>query len=65
MLRNTSDLLTCVYLCSVFTMRMYLALFTLCLGAVFAAPSFDKQLDEHWEQWRSWHGKKYHEVRAR
>jgi len=43
-------------------MRVYLAAFTLCLGAVFAAPTLDKQLDDHWEQWKNWHSKKYHEV---
>lgn len=43
-------------------MRVYLAAFTLCLSAVFAAPTLDKQLDDHWEQWKNWHSKKYHEV---
>ncbi|KAI2664464.1 Procathepsin L [Labeo rohita] len=42
-------------------MRVYLAAFTLCLSAVFAAPTLDQQLDDHWEQWKSWHSKKYHE----
>ncbi len=43
-------------------MRVYLAAFTLCLSAVFAAPTLDKQLDDHWEQWKNWHSKKYHFV---
>uniref|UniRef100_A0A671QR05 Cathepsin propeptide inhibitor domain-containing protein n=1 Tax=Sinocyclocheilus anshuiensis TaxID=1608454 RepID=A0A671QR05_9TELE len=43
-------------------MRVYLVAFTLCLSAVFAAPTLDKQLDDHWEQWKNWHSKKYHEV---
>lgn len=47
---------------SVFIMRVYLAAFTLCLSAVFAAPTLDKQLDDHWEQWKNWHSKTYHEV---
>uniref|UniRef100_A0A8C1HT78 Cathepsin La n=1 Tax=Cyprinus carpio carpio TaxID=630221 RepID=A0A8C1HT78_CYPCA len=42
-------------------MRVFLAAFALCLSAVFAAPTLDKQLDNHWEQWKNWHGKKYHE----
>lgn len=39
-----------------------MAAFTLCLSAVFAAPTLDKQLDDHWEQWKNWHSKQYHEV---
>lgn len=58
---NMSDLLLFFPL-SVFIMRVYLAAFTLCLSAVFAAPTLDKQLDDHWEQWKNWHSKKYHEV---
>uniref|UniRef100_A0A672SG85 Cathepsin L1-like n=1 Tax=Sinocyclocheilus grahami TaxID=75366 RepID=A0A672SG85_SINGR len=42
-------------------MRVYLVAFTLFLSAVFAAPTLDKQLDDHWEQWKNWHSKKYHE----
>lgn len=43
---------------------MYVAaVFTLCLGAVLAAPSFDRELDQHWDLWKSFHTKQYHEVR--
>lgn len=38
------------------------AVLALCLNAVLCAPSLDPQLDEHWELWKSWHTKKYHEV---
>lgn len=58
---NMSDLLL-FFPHSVLIMRVYLAVFTLCLSAVFAAPTLDKQLDDHWEQWKNWHSKKYHEV---
>lgn len=38
------------------------AVLALCLSAVLSAPSLDPQLDQHWELWKDWHGKKYHEV---
>lgn len=38
------------------------SLLTLCLSAVFAAPSLNQQLDDHWHLWKSWHEKNYHEV---
>ncbi|XP_017288596.1 procathepsin L [Kryptolebias marmoratus] len=34
---------------------------TVCLSAVLSAPSLDPQLDQHWDQWKSWHQRKYHE----
>ncbi|XP_005995579.1 procathepsin L [Latimeria chalumnae] len=34
---------------------------TLCLAAAFAAPGVDPELDDHWELWKSWHNKTYHE----
>lgn len=39
-------------------------LLALSLSAVLSAPSLDPQLDEHWDLWKSWHTKKYHEVRC-
>lgn len=45
---------------SVFIMRVFLAAFALCLSAVFAAPTLDQQLNDHWDQWKNWHSKKYH-----
>eukprot|EP00064_Thunnus_orientalis_P019845 superscaffoldBa00005152_g19975 len=38
-----------------------LAVLAVCLSAVFSAPSLDPQLDDHWDLWKSWHSKKYHE----
>lgn len=35
---------------------------SLCLCAALSAPSLDPQLDQHWELWKDWHSKKYHEV---
>lgn len=35
---------------------------SLCLCAALSAPSLDPQLDNHWELWKDWHSKKYHEV---
>lgn len=34
----------------------------LCVTAALSAPSLDPQLDEHWNLWKDWHSKKYHEV---
>ncbi|XP_072521285.1 procathepsin L-like [Salminus brasiliensis] len=42
-------------------MRMYLALFAVCLSAVCGAASQDWDEDDHWEQWKQLHNKKYHE----
>lgn len=39
-----------------------LALLAVCLGAALSAPALDPQLDEHWNLWKGWHSKKYHEV---
>ncbi|CAG08188.1 unnamed protein product, partial [Tetraodon nigroviridis] len=33
----------------------------LCLSAALSAPSLDPQLDQHWELWKGWHSKQYHE----
>uniref|UniRef100_A0A8C6TN67 Cathepsin propeptide inhibitor domain-containing protein n=1 Tax=Neogobius melanostomus TaxID=47308 RepID=A0A8C6TN67_9GOBI len=38
-----------------------LAVFVVCLASALSAPSIDPQLDEHWDQWKSWHVKLYHE----
>lgn len=35
---------------------------SLCLCAALSAPSLDPQLDQHWDLWKDWHSKKYHEV---
>nr|AAI08032.1 Cathepsin L, 1 b [Danio rerio] len=40
---------------------MFALLVTLYISAVFAAPSIDIQLDDHWNSWKSQHGKSYHE----
>ncbi|XP_035999433.1 cathepsin L1 isoform X1 [Fundulus heteroclitus] len=38
------------------------AVLTLCLSsAVLSAPSLDPQLDQHWNLWKSWHSKNYHQ----
>ncbi|XP_030644046.1 cathepsin La [Chanos chanos] len=41
-------------------MRTVQAVFIFCLSVALAAPNLDPQLDEHWEQWKSWHNKNYH-----
>ncbi|KAL7834655.1 hypothetical protein SRHO_G00289020 [Serrasalmus rhombeus] len=33
----------------------------LCLSTTFTAPSLDRQLDAHWQLWKSWNSKNYHE----
>uniref|UniRef100_A0A3B5PU01 Cathepsin L n=1 Tax=Xiphophorus maculatus TaxID=8083 RepID=A0A3B5PU01_XIPMA len=38
-----------------------LVVLMLSLSAVLPAPTVDFQLDEHWNLWKSWHNKKYHE----
>ncbi|KAK9522146.1 hypothetical protein VZT92_018631 [Zoarces viviparus] len=38
-----------------------LAVLTVCLGAALSAPSLDPQLDDHWDLWKSWHSRNYHE----
>lgn len=40
---------------------LLLALLTLYPVAVLSAPSLDPQLDEHWNLWKDWHTKNYHE----
>lgn len=39
-----------------------LVVLAVCLSAALSAPSLDPQLDEHWELWKDWHTRKYHEV---
>ncbi|XP_072137729.1 cathepsin La [Mobula birostris] len=39
-------------------MKIYCIL-SLCLTGIFAAPSWDPELDEPWQQWKSWHHKTY------
>ncbi|XP_034508674.1 procathepsin L [Ambystoma mexicanum] len=41
-------------------MNMYVCL-CLLASAVFAAPGLDPELDGHWVQWKTWHGKTYHQ----
>lgn len=43
-------------------MMLPLAVLALCLSTALSAPSLDPQLDEHWELWKDWHTRKYHEV---
>lgn len=45
-------------------MNVCLALLSLCLGLAFGAPRIDRDLDGHWQLWKSWHSKDYHEVSA-
>lgn len=39
-----------------------LAVLAVCLSASLSAPTLDPQLNDHWNLWKSWHSKKYHEV---
>lgn len=43
-------------------MRLCLAVLAVCLSIVFAAPSLDRELDSHWQEWKEWHKKEYHVV---
>lgn len=47
------------------SMNPFVATLCLCLGVVLGAPSLDPELDDHWELWKSWHKKDYHEVSPR
>lgn len=38
------------------------AVLAVCLSAALSAPALDAQLDDHWNLWKGWHNKKYHEV---
>lgn len=44
------------------SMNPFLTAFCLCLGVVLGAPRLDPELDGHWQLWKSWHKKDYHEV---
>lgn len=46
-------------------MNLCLTALCLSLGLAFGAPRADRDLDDHWELWKSWHNKNYHEVSAR
>lgn len=35
---------------------------TLCLSGVLSAPMLDSSLDKHWDEWKGFHSKTYHEV---
>lgn len=53
--------------CLVTVFQLEIAMFpvvalALCVTAALSAPSLDPQLDEHWNLWKDWHSKKYHEV---
>ncbi|NXD43802.1 CATL1 protein, partial [Copsychus sechellarum] len=43
------------------SMNPFVAALCLCLGVVLGAPGLDPELDDHWELWKSWHKKDYHE----
>ncbi|XP_034072559.1 cathepsin La [Gymnodraco acuticeps] len=38
-----------------------LAVLAVCLSATLSAPSLDPRLDNHWNLWKNWHSKSYHE----
>ncbi|XP_062984645.1 procathepsin L-like [Elgaria multicarinata webbii] len=42
-------------------MKFYLCILALSLEACFAAPGLDPAFDDHWQLWKTWHGKEYHE----
>lgn len=42
-------------------MKLLLAVLAVGLSSVLSAPLLDPQLDQHWNLWKSWHTKKYHE----
>ncbi|XP_068784330.1 procathepsin L [Struthio camelus] len=42
-------------------MNVCLGMLSLCLGLSAAAPRRDPDLDGHWQLWKSWHSKDYHE----
>ncbi|XP_037536777.1 procathepsin L-like [Nematolebias whitei] len=37
------------------------AVMTVCLSVALSAPTLDPELDQHWDQWKSWHQKNYDE----
>lgn len=43
-------------------MNLRLTALCLCLGLAWGAPRVDPELDGHWQLWKSWHNKDYHEV---
>lgn len=45
-------------------MNLCLTTLYLCLGLALGAPRIDSELDSHWQLWKSWHNKDYHEVSA-
>lgn len=47
------------------SMNLCLTALCLCVGLALGAPRVDPDLDDHWELWKSWHSKDYHEVSAR
>ncbi|XP_077200717.1 procathepsin L [Paroedura picta] len=42
-------------------MNLYLCLLAVTWSVCLAAPGVDPALDDHWQMWRTWHNKKYHE----
>ncbi|NP_001004869.1 cathepsin L1 precursor [Xenopus tropicalis] len=40
-------------------MALYLGIAAICLTTVFAAPTTDPALDNHWNLWKNWHKKSY------
>ncbi|XP_060091433.1 procathepsin L [Heteronotia binoei] len=42
-------------------MNLYLCLLALTWSACLAAPGLDPSLDDHWQMWKTWHKKEYHE----
>ncbi|NXI60357.1 CATL1 protein, partial [Chloroceryle aenea] len=43
------------------TMSLCLTTLCLCLGLAASAPRADHDLDSHWQLWKSWHKKEYHQ----
>ncbi|XP_053726086.1 cathepsin La [Synchiropus splendidus] len=40
---------------------LLLAILAVGLSTAASAPPLDPELDDHWDMWKSWHSKKYHE----
>ncbi|XP_038624285.1 procathepsin L-like [Tachyglossus aculeatus] len=43
-------------------MKLLVCLVSLCWGLAVSAPLGDSELDKHWELWKNWHQKSYHEA---
>ncbi|XP_029019475.1 cathepsin La [Betta splendens] len=40
---------------------LLVAAVAVCLNAALSAPALDAQLDQHWQLWKNWHKKDYHQ----